>query len=130
VDTLAYRRLYAVQRGDIIIFRPPRAPRYYFVGRVIGLPGERVELRDGTVYINDRPLSEHYLGVGDRSSAGPTKLEQQQFYILGDNRANANDSRVWGPLSEDRIVGRVWMSYWSPSYWGAITRLPYSGAKS
>jgi len=129
VDTLAYRRLYAVHRGDIIIFRPPRAPRYSFVGRVIGLPGETVDLRDGVVYINDRPLSEHYLGVHDHSSVGPTELDTEQYYILGDNRINASDSRAWGPLPKERIVGRVWMSYWPPPYWGTIKRPTYSGTK-
>lgn len=125
VDKLAYRRLYPVQRGDIIVFRSPRAPQYHFIGQVIGLPGEVVEVRDGIVFINDSPLPEPYTENRDDSNLAPVRLGQQEYFILGDDRPNSSDSRVWGPLSEDRIIGRAWRSYWPPAYWGPINRPHY-----
>lgn len=128
VDKLAYRRLYPVQRGDIIVFRFPRAPQYHFIGRVIGLPGEVIEIRDGIVFIDDSPLIEPYIENRDDSNFASTQMELREYFILGDNRPNASDSRVWGPLPEDRIIGRVWQSYWPPAYWGPINRPHYSYA--
>ncbi len=99
-------------RGEIIVFRYPADPSKDFVKRVVGLPGERVEVRSGTVYIDGAPLSEPYLRRSDRSSAGSLVLGEKQYYVVGDNRRNSNDSRAWGVVPEDHIVGKVLLVYW------------------
>ena len=83
-----------------------------FVKRVVGLPGETVEVQRGTVYINGRVLTEPYLDRKDNSSARRVTLGEAEYYVIGDNRRNSNDSRSWGPVPEDNIVGRVWLVYW------------------
>ena len=99
-------------RGEIIVFRYPIDPSKDFVKRVVGLPGESVEVRSGTVYIDDVALSETYLRRSDRSNARPLVLGDKEYYVVGDNRRNSNDSRAWGVVPEDHIVGKVWLVYW------------------
>ena len=99
-------------RGEVIVFNYPRDPRKDFVKRVVGLPGERVEVLAGTVYVDGEALPEPYLQRKDRSDAPPLTLGEKEYYVIGDNRRNSNDSRSWGALPEDNIVGRVWLVYW------------------
>ena len=99
-------------RGEIIVFRYPEDPTKDFVKRVVGLPGESVEVREGTVYVDGHSLKEPYLQRSDRSSASQLNLEEQEYYVIGDNRRNSNDSRAWGVVPEENIVGRVWLVYW------------------
>ena len=104
-------------RGEIIVFRYPLNPDKDFVKRVVGLPGETVEVRSGTVYINGSALPEPYLQRPDRSNARPLALGEKEYYVIGDNRRNSNDSRAWGAVPEGNILGRVWLVYWP---WGDI----------
>ena len=99
-------------RGEIIVFRYPVDQSKDFVKRVVGLPGERVEVHSGTVYIDGAALSEPYLRRSDQSNARPLTLGEKQYYVVGDNRRNSNDSRAWGVVPEDHIVGRVLLVYW------------------
>ena len=99
-------------RGEIIVFNYPLDPRKDFVKRVVGLPGERVEVLAGTVYVDGEALPEPYLERKDRSDAPPLTLDEKEYYVIGDNRRNSNDSRSWGAVPEDNIVGRVWLVYW------------------
>ena len=99
-------------RGEIIVFRYPADPSKDFVKRVVGLPGETVEVRSGTVYINGEALQEPYLQRPDSSNARLLTLREKEYYVIGDNRRNSNDSRVWGVVPEENIVGRVWLVYW------------------
>ena len=99
-------------RGEIIVFQFPQDPDKDFVKRVVGLPGETVEVRSGTVYINGDALQEPYLMRTDRSNARPLVLDDKEYYVIGDNRRNSNDSRAWGVVPEENIVGKVWMVYW------------------
>ena len=99
-------------RGEIIVFNYPLDPRKDFVKRVVGLPGERVEVLAGTVYVDGEALPEPYLERKDRSDAPPLTLGEKEYYVIGDNRRNSNDSRSWGAVPEDNIVGRVWLVYW------------------
>ena len=100
------------QRGEIIVFHYPADETKDFVKRVIGLPGETVAVRSGTVYVNGEALREPYLERRDGSGSPPLTLGPKQYYVIGDNRRNSNDSRAWGPVPEDNIVGRVWLVYW------------------
>ena len=99
-------------RGEVIVFNYPLDPKKDFVKRVVGLPGETVEVRDGTVYVNGEALSEPYLSRRDDSDAREVTLGDKDYYVIGDNRRNSNDSRAWGPVLEDHIVGKVWLIYW------------------
>ena len=100
------------ERGEIIVFRYPRDTTKDFVKRVLGLPGETVEVRSGTVYVNGEAIREQYLRRLDGSSVPPLILGEKEYYVIGDNRRNSNDSRAWGAVPEENIVGRVWLVYW------------------
>ena len=99
-------------RGEIIVFRYPEDPSKDFVKRVVGLPGEKVEVRSGIVHIDDIAMREPYLQRTDRSSARAVTLREKEYYVIGDNRRNSNDSRAWGVVPEANIVGKVWLVYW------------------
>jgi len=100
------------KRGEVIVFRFPRDPSKDFVKRVVGLPGESVELRQGTVYINGVALKEPYLTTPGHSTDPPIRVGEKQYYVLGDNRVGSNDSRAWGPVPEENLLGKVWLVYW------------------
>lgn len=100
------------RRGEVIVFRFPNDPRKDFVKRVIGLPGEEVELVSGTPYINGVPLNEPYLTSKDRSNSVPLLLGDGDYFVMGDNRRSSNDSRNWGAVPEENILGKVWVVYW------------------
>ncbi len=100
------------ERGEVIVFHYPLSPDKDFVKRVVGLPGETVEVREGTVYVDGAELLEPYLQRKDSSNAPLLTLEGKEYYVIGDNRRNSNDSRAWGPVPEDNIVGRVLLIYW------------------
>ena len=99
-------------RGEIIVFHFPQDTTKDFVKRVVGLPGETVEVRSGSVYIDGAPLNEPYLLRMDRSDSRRTTLSEREYYVIGDNRRNSNDSRAWGVVPEEYIVGKVWLVYW------------------
>lgn len=114
-----------VRRGDVVVFKFPNEPERDFIKRVIGLPGETVELRNKKVYINGEPLDEPYVYFLDpisegevtsldvRERYGPVKVPQGQFFVMGDNRDNSQDSRYWGFLPANYVKGRALMIYWS-----------------
>lgn len=107
-------------RGDTIVFSYPRNPSQYFIKRIIALPGEGVEIRDGAVviynsqYPNGIALEERYLDSVERQTHPPMKitLKKDEFFVLGDNRDFSSDSRVWGPLKRTFIVGRALFRAW------------------
>lgn len=100
------------QRGEVVVFNYPLDPTKDFVKRVVGLPGELVEVRAGTVYIDGAPLPEPYLRRTDHSSAAPLRLGPEEYYVIGDNRPSSNDSRSWGAVPAELILGKVWVVYW------------------
>ncbi len=104
-------------RGDVIVFHPPppNDPTRDFIKRVIGLPGDTVDVRDGSVFVNGARISELFIQqptfpINVRFSH--VTLGPNQYYVLGDNRGNSSDSRAWGPITGDSIVGRAWLVYW------------------
>jgi len=104
--------IHSPNRGDIIVFKFPGDPRKDFVKRVVGLPGEVIEVRDGNVIVNGNVLEEPYLTAKDHSNAAKLRLEEGEYYAMGDNRAFSNDSRAWGAVPEANLEGKVWMVYW------------------
>lgn len=111
-----------IERGDIIVFWYPRDPTKSFIKRVVGVPGERVEVRSGVVYINGRRLREPYLlpEYLDHSSYPPDLVPPGHYFVLGDHRNSSNDSRNWGFVPEENIFGKAVFRYWPVSKLGLI----------
>lgn len=105
------------QRGDVIVFHFPKDPSRDFVKRVIGVPGDVVTIHEGRVQVNDQTLEEPYLTVRDTSDMAALSLGEKEYFVLGDNRRGSNDSRNWGPVPEENILGKVWLVYWPFSNW-------------
>ncbi len=125
INKIVYR-LHPPRRGDIIVFHHPSDPRRDLIKRVIGLPGETVELRQGQVYIDSILLQEPYVTRSGHRSVRQ-ELGSGDFFVLGDNRPNSDDSRTWGVLKRDQIVGKAWVSYWPPGDWGMVSHYSFSG---
>jgi signal peptidase I len=115
-----------IRRGDVVVFKYPDEPERDFIKRVIGLPGETVELRAKKVYIDGQPLDEPYVhflqpaseaqevtSFDVRERYGPVKVPDDQYFVMGDNRDNSQDSRYWGFLPAHYVKGRALMIYWS-----------------
>lgn len=112
------------QRGDIIVFAFPRGPERDFIKRVIGLPGDTVEIRSGQVLVNGEPLEEPYISEPVAYSSPPVTLGPNEYFVLGDNRNNSSDSHTWGVLDRKYIIGKAWLSYWPPEEWGFVPNYP------
>ena len=100
------------KRGDVIIFHFPLDVSRDFVKRVIGLPGDTVSIRQGQVFVNELMLEEPYVTRPDKTNMSPAKVGPNEYFVLGDNRRASNDSRDWGTVPTDNIIGRAWVSYW------------------
>lgn len=113
-----------VERGDVVVFWYPNDPDKSFVKRVIGLPGETIEVRNGVIYVDGKQLNEPYLD-SERNQAhdnkSPKKVEPHYFYVVGDNRDNSYDSRIWGLVPEKYIYGKAVFRYYPFSDFGFIT---------
>lgn len=141
VDKLKYR-FSDPQRGDIVVFSPTeelQREKYQdaFIKRVIGLPGEKVELRNGKVLINGKQLAENYLSANQQTSVDvcisspnppflqkPTTIPQGQYLVLGDNRAQSYDGRCWGLVPRENIIGRAVVRFWPLNKVGGIDKPP------
>lgn len=122
------------QRGDIVVFDPPGDDDLpddpLLIKRLIGLPGEHVEVRDGQVFINGEFINEPYLNevnspVRCSGRQCDVVLGADEYFLLGDNRNNSRDSRVFGPVERHRIVGEAIIRYWPPSEWGIVTHFRF-----
>jgi signal peptidase I len=110
-------------RGDIVVFQTPDAAQRRclaggtYVKRIVGLPGETIRERDGTMFVDGKPLDESYVPdlERDERSYGPRKIPSGQYFVMGDNRAASCDSRDWGTLPRDAIIGKVFATYWPPA---------------
>ena len=115
-----------IHRGDIVVFKYPDEPERDFIKRVIGLPGETIELRNKKVYVNGQPLEEPYVHFLEpahnaqevtsfdvRERYGPVTVPAGQYFVMGDNRDNSQDSRYWGFLRRDYVKGKALLIYWS-----------------
>lgn len=120
-----------VNRGDIVVFWFPNDPDKSYVKRVIGLPGETVELRNGKVYIDGIELKEDYLDTEHNQSmpSWPAKkVEDHHYFVMGDNRDNSSDSRYWGLVPEKYVYGKAFFRYWKPRDVGFIEPGEYDGS--
>ncbi len=111
-------------RGDVIVFQPPVAMEDDFIKRIIGLPGDTVEVKMGAVYVNGVKLSEPYIKESPRSTYAKTKVPENSYFVMGDNRNNSNDSRNNWMVPRQNIVGKAWFSIWPSREWGFVLNYP------
>ncbi|MCL5798285.1 MAG: signal peptidase I [Patescibacteria group bacterium] len=126
-------KLHDPERGNVIIFKSPPNPDVDYIKRVIGLPGDKVKVQDGAVYINDKKLDEPYLA--DKTNLFPGSFLQEgvdftvpqgEYFVMGDNRPHSSDSREFGPIKADSIIGKAMLRYWPITQFGIIPDLKYN----
>lgn len=117
VEKISYR-LHPPEFGDIVVFDPPQqlqdqgySKDQAFIKRIIGQPGQTIEVKNGKVYLENRPLQEPYIAEAPNYRLSPVAIPQGMFFVMGDNRNNSNDSHVWGFLPQDYILGRAWVRF-------------------
>ncbi|MGV0026259.1 signal peptidase I [Phormidesmis priestleyi] len=134
IDKLSYR-VNSPQRGDIVVFSPTNTLEKQnfhdaFIKRVIGLPGDKVEVKNGKVLINDKPIAENYIDEAPQYQwrpemiGLPDRVPADSYLVLGDNRNNSYDSHYWGYVPREKIIGRAVVRFWPPNRVGEITPEP------
>lgn len=119
VDKVSYH-FAPPQRGDIVVFTPPQKVTMQehsndpFIKRIIGLPGDRIEIKGGRVYANNMPLRENYIAAQPDYTWGPQVVPANSYLVLGDNRNKSYDGHIWGFVSSDRIIGKAAVRFWPP----------------
>jgi signal peptidase I len=113
-------------RGDIVVFRFPHQPDKDFIKRIIGVPGDTIEIRNGRVILNGAALEEPYISREPSYDTPKTIVPPGNYFVLGDNRPNSSDSHVWGFVPADNLIGKAWFAYWPPSDWGPLASGAYA----
>jgi signal peptidase I len=113
VNKFVYR-FQPIDRGDVVVFWYPKDPSVSFIKRVVGVPGDVVELRSGLLYVNSRRVQEQYLRpqFNDGETHSPVEVSKGYYYVLGDHRNSSNDSRNWGEVPEKYIYGKAFFRFW------------------
>jgi signal peptidase I len=119
INTFAYR-FGTPRRGDIVAFRHEGDARAIFIKRVVGIAGDRVAIERGHVYVNGAELAEPYVVHGDDRTFSQTAVPDGFVYVLGDNRAESEDSRFFGPVKDDLLIGRAVAGIWPPRMLGGL----------
>jgi len=112
------------QRGEVIVFRPPNNRNADYIKRIIALPGDTVEVKNETVYVNGIALYEPYLNKPPHYNLNEVKVSDNNYFVLGDNRNNSNDSHNGWTVKGEDIVGKAWLSIWPPDMWGLVAHYP------
>jgi signal peptidase I len=112
-----------IERGDVIVFWYPLDRSKSFIKRVVGLPGDQVEVRNGRVYINGKPFDESYVPPQfvDMSAYGPFRVPVDEYFVMGDHRISSNDSRIFGPVPAGFIYGKAVFAYWPWDRFGTLS---------
>lgn len=131
INKLAYK-FHDPQRGDVIVFPSPDYPQDDYIKRIIGLPGESVEIKGGVVYIHKQDgtvlaLDEPYVAQTARNPFKGSPIPQDEYLVLGDNRNNSGDSRQGWTVQRKNIIGKAWLSTWPPARWGLVAGYSYPG---
>jgi len=110
-------------RGDVVVLHPPDAPGQIYIKRVIGIPGDVVEIKNGKLFINGGAVLEPWeTRPYPASNWGPGRVGEDEVLVLGDNRPGSRDSRYFGMLPQEKIIGRAFLSYWPPDAWATYSR--------
>ncbi len=120
MNVAVYKYFHAPQLGDVVVLIPPVEPSKMYVKRVMGRPGDTVEVKNEQVYVNGMPLKEPYIVHLPTYTMAPVKVPPNQYFVLGDNRSNSNDSHFGWFVSRNKIVAKVWLVIWPPSSWGLV----------
>lgn len=118
-NKLTYK-LHQPERGDVIVFLPPGDMEEDLIKRIIGLPGEIVEVKDGVVYVDNQPLDEPYIKSPPTYTYSTEVVPEGEYWVLGDNRNNSNDSHTGWTVPEEDIVGKAWVIIWPPAQWQVV----------
>lgn len=102
-----YSVIESLKRGDMVLFKYPGNPEFTFIKRIVALPGETIEILDGRVYINGVLLNEPYIDSQITTFGMKSAMKDEEYFVMGDNRSNSSDSRAWGPVPKDLIIGKV-----------------------
>jgi signal peptidase I len=124
VDKFFFKRFDPIRAGDIIVFHPPPKANSTvdFIKRVVGIAGDKVEIRNHTTYVNDKPLYEPYVVDKSNDDFGPIVVSADSVFVMGDNRNHSDDSRMWGLLPTNNITGRSLFRYWPMNQIGPLAR--------
>ena len=116
-------RFEPIERGDVVVFWYPLDRSKSFIKRVVGLPGETIEIRSGHLYINGKELAEPYVPASylDSSKYPPMVIPSDEYFVMGDHRDSSNDSRVFGPVPRQFIYGKAVFAYWPMDHFGSLT---------
>jgi signal peptidase I len=116
-------RFEPIERGDVVVFWYPLDHSKSFIKRVVGLPGETLEIRSGHVYVDDRELHDQFVPSGylDGSNYGPLRIMAGEYFVMGDHRDSSNDSRVFGPVPRPYIYGKAVFAYWPVDHFGSLS---------
>ncbi len=136
-DKVSYR-FEEPKRGDVIVFKAPKSPDFEYIKRIIGLPGEKLKIKNGSVYVineahpNGIKVEEPYLPKGTKTSERALMKEEEevlvpvnQYFVFGDNRDHSSDSREWGGVPKENIIGRAWLRYWPINLLSFIPQVDY-----
>jgi len=113
------------QRGEVIIFKPDNGSQFPYIKRVIAVPGDTVEVKHNKVFINDIPLEEEYIMEPPHYTMPPKEIPTDEYFVLGDNRNNSNDSHAGWTVPRKNIIGKAWFVYWPPGKWRVIKHYSY-----
>lgn len=125
VNKLTYR-FNEPKRGDIVVFRPPNGSNVFYVKRIVAIPGETVEVKNGELMINGVPLKEEYVSIATPGVFGPRTLSVGEYFVMGDHRNNSLDSREFGPIHKEAIVGKAALILWPPNSFAVLRNISYN----
>lgn len=122
INKLVYR-FEPISRGDVVVFWYPNDRTKSFIKRVVGLPGETVEIRQGHVYVDEKPLEEPYIlpAYLDSNNYPAFRVPAQEYFVMGDHRDSSNDSRMFGPVRAEYIYGKAVFAYWPMDHFGTLS---------
>jgi signal peptidase I len=110
------------ERGDVVIFKAPSGRQEDFIKRIIGIPGDTIEVKDNAVYVNGVKLDEPYVSSPPTYNVGKLKVPEDNYFVLGDNRNHSNDSHNGWMVPRENIIGKAWLSTWPPEDWGTVPK--------
>jgi signal peptidase I len=112
------------ERGDVVVFRPPIKREGDYIKRIIGLPGDTIEVKRGAVYVNDTNLDEPYVKESTDYTLSSVTVPVDNYFVLGDNRNSSNDSHNGWMVPRQNIIGKAWLSIWPPEEWEVVPAYP------